>query len=98
MLQLEDDAAGQEFHFRQGVWYHRLVESIWPLQLPARRINKIGVTMVLELPTPSVLGNGQSDAAVHLLNDDLTDDGMCGSVFLSDSCRLSYYTSRLSLS
>ena len=37
------------------------------------------------LPTPRMLGNGQSDAAIlHLLDEELTDeDGVCGSVSLT---------------
>ncbi len=38
MFQLEDSATGQEFQILRGIWYHRLVESIWPLQLLARRM------------------------------------------------------------
>ena len=38
------------------------------------------------LPAPGILGNGQSDATIYLLDDELTDDGACGSVF-SNSCR-----------
>ncbi len=39
------------------------------------------------LPTPSMLGNGQSEAAIHLLDEELTDDGAYVSVF-SDSVAL----------
>jgi hypothetical protein len=34
------------------------------------------------LPPSNTLGNGQSDAAIHLLDDEPIDDGMCGSVSL----------------